>query len=83
MIKVGRGALRAFDRTVWRKPLARFVGNYLCVFNGVSWVGKNEKHRLRGKTPIENCDLGSLMSQNKSSTVEVLTFQRYGHTPSN
>lgn len=81
---MGRSALRAFDRPVWRKPLARCVGNYLCVFNGVSRVGRNEKYSLRDKTPSENCDLGwTLMSQIKSSTIEVITFQRYGHTPSN
>jgi hypothetical protein len=81
---VRRGALHAFDRTVWRKPLARCVGNYLCVLDGVSWLGKSERHRLGGKTPTENSDFGwTLMSQSKSSTVEVITFQRYGHNPSN
>lgn len=81
---MGRGALRAFDRPVWRKPLARSVGNYLCVSNGVSWVGRNEKHSLGDKPPSENCDLGwTLVNQNQTSTVEVVICQRYRHTPSN
>jgi len=49
MIKVGRGALRAFDRTVWRKPLARCVGKYLWVFNGVSWWEKERQTSSAGK----------------------------------
>jgi hypothetical protein len=83
MIGVGCGTLRAFDRPVCTKPLARCVGNYLCVFKGVSWVRGNEKHRLRDKPPSENCDSGwTLVNQSKSSTVKAITVRRHGHTTS-
>ena len=46
-----------FDRAVWRKPLSRCVGNYLCVFNGVSGPEKEREASSTEKLNPENSDL--------------------------